>query len=194
MGRKLQTLTLTQRQYDLLLKTSQKRSASNQLRERIQVVLKSYQGESQTQIAFDLKLDYETVRLWRSRWISNYETVTQYERGLEGMGVPDHQLLKKMLLLLSDAPRKGAPRTFTDAQVDSLVALACESPTDYGLIRTNWTHETLAEVAVSKGLFPTIATRTVGKLLKKKNYSLTKMNIGSFHESPTGTNSRFELR
>jgi transposase len=193
MGRKLQTLTLTQRQYDLLLKTSQKRSASNQLRERIQLVLKSYQGESQTQIAFDLKLDYETVRLWRSRWISNYETLVQYEQGFEGGGVPDHKLLKKMLLLLSDAPRKGAPRTFTDTQVDSLVALACESPMDYGLIRANWTHETLAEVAVSKGLFQTIAARTVGKLLKKKNYSLIKMNIGSFPASPTGTNSRSVL-
>ena len=43
MGRKLQTLTLTQRHHDLLLKTSLKRSTSNALRERIQIVLKSYE-------------------------------------------------------------------------------------------------------------------------------------------------------
>ena len=194
MGRKLQTLTLTQRHHDLLLKTSLKRSTSNALRERIQIVLKSYQGESQIQISFDLNLDYETVRLWRSRWISNYETLIQYEQGLENQGVPDPKLLKKMLLLLSDAPRKGAPRTFTDAQVDALVALACESPSDYGLIRTNWTHETLAEAAMSKGLFQTIAARTVGKLLLKKNYSLTKMNIGCSPVFKIGLNSPPESR
>jgi transposase len=194
MGRKLKHLELTTRQYDLLLKTSQKRTASQHHRERIQIVLKSYQGESQTQIAFDLNLNYETVRLWRSRWISTYETLCDYERGIDDVGVPNHQLLKKMLFLLSDAPRKGCPRVFTDAQEDLLVALACESPTDYGFVRTNWTEETLAEAARSKGIFQTIAARTVGKLLKKKNYSLTKTSIGSSLGSRIGPNSRSVLR
>jgi transposase len=94
-----------------------------------------------------------------------------------------------MLLLLKDARRKGTVRKFSSEQDDLLVALACESPTDYGLIRTNWTHETLAEVAVSKGIFQEISARTVGKLLKKKNYSLTKTNIGSSRASPIGMNS-----
>lgn len=193
MGRKLKHLELTTRHYDLLLKTSQKRTASQHHRERIQIVLKSYQGESQTQIAFDLNLNYETVRLWRSRWVSSYEILTQYELGIQDKGVPDHKLLQKMLFVLSDSPRKGAPRVFSAEQDDLLVALACESPTDYGLIRSHWTQETLAEVAVSKGLFQTIAARTVGKLLKKKNYNLTKMNIGSSLGFKTGKHSRSEL-
>jgi transposase len=194
MGRKLQPLELTRRQYDLLLKTSHKRSTSKHHQERISILLKSYHGESQTQIAGDLCLNYETVRLWRSRWITHYPVLTAYECGIQDAGVPDHKLLKKMLLLLSDAHRKGAPRVFTDEQDDLLVALACESPTDYGLIRTNWTHETLAEVAVSKGIFQDIAARTVGKLLKKKSYSLTKMNIGSSLASKIGRNSPPESR
>ena len=193
MGRKLQMLSLTQRQYELLLKTSHKRSTPQHYHERIHIILKSYQGESQTQIAGDLNLNYETVRLWRSRWIHHYPLLTEYERGIADGGVPDPQLVKKMLFLLSDEPRPGAPRKFTMEQDDYLVALACESPTDYGLIRTNWTHETLAEVAVSKGLFQELSARMVGKLLKKKNYSLTKTSIGSSRALPTGTNSRSEL-
>lgn len=192
MGRKLQMLALTQRQYDLLLKTSHKRSTSQHHHERISIILKSYSGESQTQIAGDLQLNYETVRLWRGRWIDLYPLLTEYERGIADRGVSDHHLVKKMLFLLSDEPRKGAPRKFTSEQDELLVALACESPTDYGLIRTNWTHETLAEVAVSKGLFQEISARMVGILLKKKNYNLTKMNIGSSRGSSTGTNSRSE--
>jgi hypothetical protein len=105
--------------------------------------LKSYHGESQTQIAGDLNLNYETVRLWRSRWVSSYEILTQYELGIQDKGVPDHKLLQQMLFVLSDAPRKGAPRVFRAEQDDLLVALACESPTDYGLIRSHWTQETL---------------------------------------------------
>jgi putative transposase len=189
MGRKLTPLILTERQYKLLLEISHKRSTSKQEQERISIVLKSSQGESQTQIAGDLNLDYETVRLWRNRWIENYALLTKYEQGIADTGVPDHKLVKKMLLLLKDAPRKGTVRKFNSEQDDLLVALACESPTDYGLIRTNWTHETLSEVAVSKGIFQKISARTVGKLLKKKNYSLTKTNIGSSRASPIGMNS-----
>jgi transposase len=194
MGRKLQPLKLTERQSELLLKVSHKRSTSKHHYERISIILKSAQGESQTQIAGDLNLNYETVRLWRTRWIQQAEILTTYERGIADGGVPDHQFIQKMLLLLSDDARKGAPRKFTSAQDDLLVALACEAPTDYGLIRTNWTHETLADVAVSKGLFQEISARMVGKLLKKKNCSPTKMNIGSSRASKTGPNSLPESR
>jgi transposase len=168
MGRKLTRLELTPRQYDLLLATSNKRATAKHHRERIHIILKSSQGESQIQIAGDLGLNYETVRLWRSRWIAEYSVLIEYELGIGGAGVSNHKLILQMLLLLSDAPRKGAPRVFTTEQDELLVALACESPTDYGLIRTNWTHETLAEVCVTKGIFSQISTSYLGKLLKKK--------------------------
>lgn len=73
-----------------------------------------------------------------------------------------------MLSILKDKPRSGAPRVITSAQESLLMALACESPQDYGIIRTNWSHQTLAQVAIEKEIFESISSRYVGKLLKKE--------------------------
>jgi transposase len=168
MGRKLQPLLLSIRQYNLLSNFITKRSVDRQYIERVSIVVFSYEGQSQTAIAQNLGLDYETVRLWRSRWLSSYCVLLDYEKGIGGAGIKDYQLLDKILSLLSDKPRSGAPRVITVAQEQLLTALACEPPCDYGVIRTNWSHETLAQIALEKGIFEQISARYVGKLLKKK--------------------------
>lgn len=168
MGRKLQPLLLTSRHHSLLSGLVVQRSTERQYSERISIILKSFAGESQTNIAQNLGLDYETVRLWRSRWIASYDILLVYEQGIGGGGVKDHQLIAKMLEILSDKARSGAPRIITVQQEQLLTALACESPADYGIIRTNWTHETLAEISIKQGIFEQISPRYVGMLLKKK--------------------------
>ncbi len=168
MGRKLQPLLLTSRHRTLLSELVSQRSTERQYTERISIILKSNAGESQTNIAQQLGLDYETIRLWRSRWILFYDTLLIYEKGIDGVVVKDHKLVIKMLEVLSDKARSGAPRVITVQQEQLLTALACESPTDYGIIRTNWSHETLAEVSIKKGIFEQISARYVGILLKKK--------------------------
>jgi putative transposase len=108
------------------------------------------------------------VRLWRNRWIEEYDKLIIYEQGIGGKGVKDYELLSKMLEILRDKPRSGSPRVITSAQERLLTALACESPQDYGIIRTNWSHETLAQVAIEKGIFEHISPQYVGRLLKKE--------------------------
>lgn len=161
-------LKLSNRQQMLLEEEFKKRTTLSQYKERIAIVLRSYSGESQAAISRRTGLNYETVRLWRSRWIEDYDKLIIYEQGIGGKGVKDHELLTKMLAILSDKPRSGSPRMITTAQERLLTALACESPQDYGIIRTNWSHETLAQVAIEKGIFESISPQYVGKLLKKE--------------------------
>jgi putative transposase len=169
MGRKSKgNVNLSIRQKTLLEAELKKRTILSQYKARIPVVLRSYEGESQAAISLSSALDYETVRLWRNRWIDAYDELLAYEKGVGGKGVKDHELMSKMLAIFSDKPRSGAPRVITAAQEDLLTALACESPQDYGIIRTNWSHETLAQMAIKKGIFERISPRYVGKLLKKE--------------------------
>jgi putative transposase len=162
------TLEISERQRYLLEDELKKRTTLSQNKERIPIILRSVTGESQIAISVSLGLKYKTVRLWRSRWIEEYSKLLFYEEGIGGKGVKDHELLSKMLEILKDKPRSGAPRVITTAQEGLLTALACESPEYYGIIRTNWSHETLAQVAIEKGIFESISSRYVGKLLKKE--------------------------
>lgn len=161
-------LELSSRHKSLLSNELTKRTLAYHYHYRISIVLRSFAGESQASISRDLGIDYESVRLWRTRWIDNYSKLMAYEEGMGGKGVKDQELLAKMLEFLSDKPRSGAPRTITTTQEKLLTALACESPSDYGLIRTNWTHATLAQKAIEEGIFEKISPRYVGVLLKKE--------------------------
>lgn len=162
------SLKISERQKKLLEEEGKKRTTLRQYSERIPIILRISGGESQSEISRSMGLDYESVRLWRSRWIEEYDKLLIYEAGVGGKGIKDHELLSKMLEILSDKARSGAPRVITREQEQLLTALACESPEDYGIIRTNWTHQTLAEVAIKKGIFEQISSRYVGTLLKKE--------------------------
>lgn len=161
-------LEISNRQLTLLTEELRKRTTLSQYKARIEIIIRVYGGESQTAISLSTGINYESVRLWRNRWIDEYKKLLIYEQGVGGNGVKDHELLSKMLDILKDKPRSGAPRVITSAQEGLLTALACELPSDYGLIRTNWSHATLAQVAIEKGIFDRISPRYVGKLLKKE--------------------------
>lgn len=85
---------------------------------RARIVLACAQGGSNTQIARDLGTSRETVRKWRARFAENR---------LEG---------------LTDAPRPGAPRTITDAQIEALVATTLDQKPTKG--DSHWSTRSMA--------------------------------------------------
>lgn len=164
-------IELCPRIYDLFVEESRKRTIKRHHLERINILLNaSVQGggKSNGQITRDLKLSYNTVKTWRNRWTLLYPAILTFEQGLSGEGVSDGILMAKILSYLEDAPRPGAPKTFTLAQTQQIIALACQKPSEHGIEMTTWTHEMLAHVAQSLGIVETISSRYVGILLKKK--------------------------
>ena len=92
-------------------------STPQQLARRGRIVLQAAAGLNNCQIARQLDLDVNTVRLWRQRWI-----------GLQAASLDDLNVEDR----LSDAPRPGAPVRIRPEQVCQMVALACEAPSQSG--------------------------------------------------------------
>lgn len=88
--------------------------------------------------------------------------------GASGDGVSDGELLAKILDILTDVPRSGAPKRITLSEEQQLIALACEKPEDHGIPMTQWNREMLAKVAMAEGIVEKISPRYVSELLKKK--------------------------
>lgn len=159
------------RQAQLLETQKNKRTISVQFQTRIDIILRASQGQSNSHIARETGKALNTVKTWRKRWSEGYDELCVFEAGQSGQGVSDGTLLKKMLALLSDRPRSGAPRRITLSQQQQIVALACEAPEDFGIEMTQWNREALAQVAVDKGIVETISPRYVSVVLKKTNFN-----------------------
>ena len=67
---------------------------------------------------------------------------------------------------MADAPRSGAPPTYTPEQVCAIMALACEPPEQSDLPLSHWSQSGLAREAVKRGIVDSISHGSVGRFLK----------------------------
>ena len=160
-------IPMSDRHCRLLETESRKRTTLRQYGERIPILLRARQGQSNGQIKRELGLSLNTVKIWRKRWRDSYATLLVFQQGADGQGVSDGALLEQMLACLRDLPRSGTPKIITLAQEQQIVALACRKPADFALPHSSWTHQLLAQVAIQEGLVPTISSRYIGTILKK---------------------------
>ena len=73
---------------------------------------------------------------------------------------------------LADAPRPGAPATFTPEQICAIVALACEQPAaESDLPLSHWSRSELARCAVERGIVERISRSSVGRFFKTSRAS-----------------------
>lgn len=166
-GKPAPALLMSVRQRHLLEAESRKRTTLQQYHQRILIVLYGQEGKSNSWVSGHLGISLNTVKSWRSRWVSQYSSLLDYEKGGQGEGVNDTELLGAMLAVLSDLPRSGVPARITLAQKQQIVALACEKPDTYGVQMTDWSHEMLVKVVIAQGIVDTISRRHLGGILKK---------------------------
>ena len=119
----------------------QEQSGEARLYRRARMVLLAANGETVTGIADKLGTSRSRVHDWLWRF---------QELGVEG---------------LRDDPRSGRPETITALERHQVVAVACRSPEEFGVHRTLWTHESLAEALVSSKLARSISRATVQRIL-----------------------------
>ena len=162
-------ISMSARQYKLLLGEKQKRTTLVQYQDRIGILLLASTqggGHSNCHIQRTLGISYNTVKSWRKKWMLNYPKLLALEENKEEQ-ISDKELLMSMLNILKDEQRSGCPRRISLAQEQQIVALACQKPIDFGVEMTTWTHELLAHVAMTKGIIDSISPRYVGMFLKK---------------------------
>lgn len=121
---------------------------------RARIVLRMHNGIGNTVIAREFGISTRTVEMWRARW-----RVAQDARH----GAETEHLEALIERDLADAPRSGAPPTFTAAQIAQVIALGLRPPEDFGRPVTHWTPQELADEAVKQGIVASISERTVGR-------------------------------
>jgi putative transposase len=120
-----------------------------QLALRARIILHAADGVGVRESARELDVWPKTVRYWRRRW----------RQAAEGQSVPGR---------LTDAPRSGAPATYTPEQICAVIAMTCEKPSDSERPISHWSQREIADEAMRRGLVPNISQRSVGRFLKKR--------------------------
>jgi putative transposase len=160
-------VSLSARQRAILDRLARRATSPQRLVRRVHILLAAADGGNNDQIARQYGLDRETVQTWRTRWLAAGARLA----AAEADGDDAAALTKQIHVVLADAPRAGAPATFSAEQICQLLALACEPPVESARPVTHWTPAELAAEAVQRGLVPRISARTVGRFLHRRPIS-----------------------
>lgn len=149
-GPKPDQLTLSDRERTEVEALVRRHGTPQQLALRGRIILAAAQGQNNSQIARELGICVDTVRLWRTRWI-----------GLQAASLDDLPVGER----LWDVPRPGRHAQITAEQTCRMVAMACEQPKDRPI--SQWTGREIADEVMRRGIVPQISPRHAARLLKK---------------------------
>ncbi len=154
-------VTLSDRLRGVVERLARRRTSPHRLVRRLQLVLAAADGGNNEHLARQFGLDRGTVRTWRERW----RVAAPRLEAAAAAGDDERLLAQLVAAALDDAPRSGAPATFSAEQVVQIVALACEPPPASDRPTSQWTPREVADEAVKRGIAPTISPRAVGRFL-----------------------------
>ncbi len=159
-GPQPQAVTLAPPQQLLVEALLRQHSCPQALALRLRIILGAAAGQPNQALAQALACRLPTVRKWRRRWAEAEAQLAAVER---------HPADLRALLasVLADAPRQGAPGSFTAEQIIQIINLACLAPPDCGRPIDAWTPRELAAEAIKQGIVSTISARSVGRFLKR---------------------------
>jgi transposase len=162
-GPKPPKIELTDVEREALDELVRRHSTPQQIALRARIVLAAAEERNNAQVARDLSVSIDMVRLWRERWLMLQAA------SLEDLSVRDR---------LTDAPRPGKPCRITDEQVCRIVELACEAPERSGRPISQWTEREIAEEIMERGIVEKISGRHAARLLKRGTCSPTAGGTG----------------
>lgn len=152
---------LSVRPRSVLERLSRRQTLPQRLVRRLRIVLAAADGHANDQIARQFGLGRLSVRRWRGRWLIAAPRL----EAAAAAGDEERLLAQLVADALDDAPRSGAPDTFSAEQIVQIIAIAREPPADSGRPISHWTPEEIADEAVTRGIVPAISPRSVGRFL-----------------------------
>jgi transposase len=160
MPGKAAKVMLTEEQERILQRICRTTTQPQRLIQRARIILMAFAGSHNVDIAATVGLARKQVGLWRRRWQQSYEALVAIE-----CRETSAKLCRAVKEVLSDAPRRGSPGTFTAEQVTQIIAIACEPPEQSGRPVDRWTHRELAEEVMHRGIVSSISPSQVGRYL-----------------------------
>ena len=161
MPGKAAKIQLSEKQLELLQKIRRETTASVRLVQRSRIILLAFERRLNEEIADEVSLNQRQVGLWRRRWQESFDALVSIE-----CSSPTAALRSAIEEVLSDAPRRGSPGTFTAEQVTQIIAIACEPPENSGRPIDYWTGREIADEAKKRGVVSSISARQVNRYLK----------------------------
>ena len=161
MPGKAAKILVSEKQHVLLNEFSKSRTVALGVVQRATIILLGFAGLLNEEIASQVGLNRQQVGLWRQRWRDAWDALCVWECR------EPHRLREAILDVLCDAPRPGAPATFTAAQVAQIVALACEPPERSGRPISRWTLRELRDEAIKRRIVQEISVSQVGRFLQQ---------------------------
>jgi hypothetical protein len=171
---------VTEKQLAILQELRRSRIEAEGIVQRASILVLGFQGLLNERIALDVGLNRQQVGIWRRRRREAWSPLCAWEC------TEPRRLREADLEVLSDAPRPGAPGTFTAGQVARILAVACESPKLSGRPITRWTHRELRHEVVKRGIVAGIPVAQVGRYLKQAAVQphRSKMWLNTTEEDP----------
>jgi transposase len=161
MAGKAAKIIVSERQQILLNEFSKSRTLAKGVVQRATIILLGFAGLLNEEIAARVGLNRLQVGIWRQRWRDAWDSLCVWEC------TEPHRLREALFDILSDAPRPGAPATFTAEQVAQIVALACEPPELSGRPIGHWTLRELRDEALTRQIVEAISVSQVGRFLQQ---------------------------
>jgi transposase len=161
MAGKAAKIIVSERQQILLYEFSKSRTVAKGVVQRATILLLGFAGLLNEEIALQVGLNRQQVGIWRQRWRDAWDSLCVWEC------TEPHRLREAILDVLADAPRPGAPATFTAEQVAQIVALACEPPALSGRPISRWTLRELRDEATKRQIVEAISVSQIGRFLQQ---------------------------
>lgn len=161
-----QSIIVTPPQQCVLEQIVRRHTSPQALVRRAQIILAAASAAHNEPIARRLGCTRKTVRTWRARWAEAAPQLTATE-------LQPEDLHAQIALVLADAPRPGAPDTFTAEQIVQIIALACTPPADAARPTSHWSARELADEAVNRQIVSSISPRSIERFLKASAASAT---------------------
>lgn len=163
MPKRASQIILSEKEQEALAQIIRRHRSEQQVVLRARIVLTAAQGHSNAHIARELKVNVDTVRLWRDRWV-----------GLQGIDLETVSVAER----LQDAPRPGAKPRFSEEQRCQIAALACETPQQSDRPISQWAGREIADELKVRGIVTEISPRHAARLLKKGASNRTAFGTG----------------
>jgi len=145
-------LKLSEAERTELERLVKRHTVSQQIALRGRIIQAAAAGKNNSQIAKELQVGRQMVRVWRERWL-HLQAIT-----LSDLSVEER---------LEDLPRPGAPLQITADQRCQIEALACEKPEGSERPISHWTAREIADEIMKRGIVERISARHAGRLLKR---------------------------
>ncbi|MGK5095114.1 helix-turn-helix domain-containing protein [Deltaproteobacteria bacterium TL4] len=166
-------ILISEQQEAILSKITRQTTADFREVSRARLILKIGEGQPNSRIARTLNCGIPKVRHWRLRWMESQPTLQQIETDPE----KNRHLEQTLREILSDAPRAGAPATYSSEEYCQILAIALEPPEESGHPLSQWSHQDLADECKQRGITSGISARQIGRFLKRSRCQTSSKSL-----------------